>query len=73
VSAVAAALSAVAAALSPVIEALSFIIVLSVAVDEVSSVFGLLWQAANVSILPTNKRANTFFILPGRLRFEEQN
>lgn len=28
----------------------------------VSSVFGLLWQAANVSMLPTNNRANTFFI-----------
>jgi hypothetical protein len=28
----------------------------------VSSVFGLLWQAANVSMLPTNSRANTFFI-----------
>lgn len=28
----------------------------------VSSVFGLLWQAANVNMLPTNNRANIFFI-----------
>jgi hypothetical protein len=28
----------------------------------VSSVFGLLWQAAKVSMLPTNSKANTFFI-----------
>lgn len=29
----------------------------------VSSVLGLLWQAANVNMLPTNNKANTFFIL----------
>jgi len=27
-----------------------------------SSVLGLLWQAANVSMLPTNSKAKTFFI-----------
>ena len=27
-----------------------------------SSVLGLLWQAANVSMLPTNNKAKTFFI-----------
>ena len=29
----------------------------------VSSVFGLLWQAAKVNMLPTNNKANTFFIV----------
>jgi hypothetical protein len=35
-----------------------------VAVESVvvSSVLGLLWQAANVSMLPTNNKAITFFI-----------
>jgi hypothetical protein len=28
----------------------------------VSSVLGLLWQAANVSMLPTNNKVNIFFI-----------
>lgn len=28
-----------------------------------SSVFGLLWQAAKVNMLPTNNKANTFFIV----------
>lgn len=31
-------------------------------VADVSSVFGLLWQAAKVNMLPTNNKANTFFI-----------
>ena len=29
---------------------------------DVSSVFGLLWQAANVSMLPTNNKVIIFFI-----------
>lgn len=38
-----------------------------------SSVLGLLWQAATVSIEPTNKRANNFFIvLWWYLRFSQQ-
>jgi hypothetical protein len=32
----------------------------------VSSALGLLWQAANVSMLPTKRRAKTFFICYGR-------
>lgn len=31
-------------------------------VVDVSSVLGLLWQAANVNMLPTNSKANTFFM-----------
>ena len=43
-------------------------VVVSVDIVVVSSVvvissLGLLWQAANVSILPTNNRAITFFIV----------
>lgn len=43
------------------------IIVVSVDITAVestpaSSVLGLLWQAAKISILPTNRSANTFFI-----------
>ncbi|GAB3892183.1 hypothetical protein GCM10028825_31720 [Spirosoma agri] len=34
-----------------------------VAVDSVpASVLGLLWQAANASVLPTNNKAKIFFI-----------
>lgn len=39
----------------------------------VSSVLGLLWQAANVSMLPTNNKANTFFILSVIFRFPVTN
>lgn len=45
-----------------IIELVSVDIVVVSSVVVVSS-FGLLWQAANVSMLPTNNRAITFFIL----------
>ncbi|GAB3268257.1 hypothetical protein GCM10027347_37620 [Larkinella harenae] len=65
----AAALSAGAAvALSAAIVLLSVEITDVLSVDVVSSVFGLLWQAANVIMLPTNKRANTFFIRSGAFK-----
>jgi hypothetical protein len=51
-----------------IVEAESVVIVV-VSVDivavestEVSSVLGLLWQAAKVSMLPTNRSVSTFFI-----------
>ncbi|WP_461127515.1 hypothetical protein [Spirosoma aerophilum] len=63
------ALSAGAAAESVAIVEAESVAIVVVSVDivavesvVVSSVFGLLWQAANVSMLPTNSRANTFFI-----------
>ncbi|GAB3706535.1 hypothetical protein GCM10027592_40110 [Spirosoma flavus] len=65
------ALSAAAAVSADIVEAESVaIVVVSVDIVEVavesvvvSSVFVLLWQAAKVSMLPTNSKANTFFIL----------
>ncbi len=49
---------------SPPIDAESVIIVV-VAVESTvaSSVLGLLWQAANVRVVPINRRANTFFMV----------
>lgn len=50
------------------VESPDIIVVVSVdivevdSVVEVSSVFGLLWQAAKVNMLPTNNKASTFFI-----------
>lgn len=38
-------------------------VVVVVSVVVVSSVFGLFWQAAKVSVLPTNRRAITFFMI----------
>ena len=52
--------SAIMVAVSPIIVVVSVDIVVSVV--DVSSVF-LLWQAAKVSMLPTNRMDNTFFIL----------
>lgn len=39
----------------------------------VSSVLGLLWQAAKVNVLPMNNKANTFFILSVTFRFSDAN
>ena len=48
------------------VESLAIVVVSvdMVEVDSVvvSSVLGLLWQAANVNMLLTNNKANTFFI-----------
>lgn len=50
------------------VESPDIIVVVSVDIVEVdslvdvSSVFGLLWQAAKVNMLPTNNKASAFFI-----------
>ncbi len=54
---------------STVIVVVESVVIVVVSVDMVavestvvSSVLGLLWQAANASVLPTNRIANNFFI-----------
>lgn len=63
------ALSAGAAAAESTVVAAESVAIVVVSVDmvavestAVSSVLGLLWQAAKVSMLPTNNKAKTFFI-----------
>lgn len=56
------AIFAVESAIIVVVSAI--IAVVSAVVSTVpSSVFGLLWQAANVSMVPTNRSVVTFFIM----------
>lgn len=47
---------------SVAIVVVSVVITAVESVVDVSSVLGLFWQAAKVSILPTNNKVNTFFI-----------
>lgn len=49
-----------------VVVSVDIVVVIESVVVAVSSVLGLLWQAANVSVLPINRRARTFFICYGR-------
>lgn len=44
------------------VESAPIVVVIVESDVDVSSVFGLLWQAANVSVLPINRSAKNFFI-----------